>query len=391
MPVNYQQTRQQIRDLGKSAQRLHDQFEAQFQDAEKLLQDNADNLSELIIRAEIAREKNKNFRCAIPAGEPLTQAYPLPETENTCVLLAADGSQINPDRHAQVEFGLINIGVIRMQPGSGITPQTFTSSTLLGEDYFHRTGDPIGEELIALERDLNERKKLAELAENESDTVIALTDGPLELYREPHQKSKFYEDKFKEYLDTLLKLGSLNAIPAGYVDKPRADLVIRMLGLLLTPQDDLGKANHKKFFSQIADVHLFAQLLPPESRSPIFGIQSPSASRYKDDLALHFFYLNVGRENDPSLARVEIPQWVAGSPAMINLLHAALIQECRQMGSRPYPYTLHRAHEVALVTFSEKEQLMQMIIAELSRLGVPISKISSKQFHKNITGNRTRL
>ena len=72
----------------------------------------------------------------------------------------------------------------------------------------------------------------------------------------------------------------------------------------------------------------------PCSRSPPNSI--PSA------LALHFFYLNVGAENDDYLARVEIPAWVAENPAQLDTLHAVLISQCRMLGPRPYPYLLHR-------------------------------------------------
>ncbi len=101
---------------------------------------------------------------------------------------------------------------------------------------------------------------------------------------------------------------------------------------------------------------------------------------------MHFFYLDVGRPGRPSLARVEIPAWVAHNPEMLDHLHAALVDQCRILGARPYPYLLHRAHEVALVSMQEKEQVTQMIAAELRRRGVPVSERSNKQFIKDLPG-----
>ena len=105
-------------------------------------------------------------------------------------------------------------------------------------------------------------------------------------------------------------------------------------------------------------------------------------------IALHFFYLNVGIAGKSWLARVEIPAWVSHRPEVVDLLQATLLQQCRQMGLRPYPYALHRAHEVALVTYREKEQLQTMIEAEMHRHGVETGQKSNKQSAKDLTGRK---
>jgi len=122
----------------------------------------------------------------------------------------------------------------------------------------------------------------------------------------------------------------------------------------------------------------------------VFAIQSSSSRHFKGALALHFFYLNVGRPEHPWLARVELPAWVAQDAGLLNLLHAALVTQCQQMGSHPYPYALHRAHEVALVSYAEKQQLENMIAGEYLRLGIPAGERSQKQTIKNLSGSRTR-
>ena len=74
---------------------------------------------------------------------------------------------------------------------------------------------------------------------------------------------------------------------------------------------------------------------------------------------------------------------------MLDGLHATLIHQCRIMGARPYPYLLHRAHETAVVSRDEQEEVTQMIIHELQRRGVPIEGRSFKQVSKDLPG-RTR-
>mgnify|MGYP001066250455 CR=1 FL=1 len=102
-----------------------------------------------------------------------------------------------------------------------------------------------------------------------------------------------------------------------------------------------------------------------------------------------FFYLNVGMEHEGYLARVEIPAWVAEEPSKLDMLHAVLISQCRMLGPRPYPYLLHRAHETAVVSFDEKEQVTQMVVNELLMRGVSVPRRSNKQAAKDV-GRRTR-
>jgi hypothetical protein len=56
------------------------------------------------------------------------------------------------------------------------------------------------------------------------------------------------------------------------------------------------------------------------------------------------------------------------------------------MGARPYPYILHRAHEIAVVKFEEKHQVEQMLDVELRHAGSEIEAGSYKQSAKDLPG-----
>ena len=71
-----------------------------------------------------------------------------------------------------------------------------------------------------------------------------------------------------------------------------------------------------------------------------------------------------------------------------RILHAVLIDQCRMMGARRYPYLLHRAHETAVVSRDEHEQVTQMIVSELSRRGVRVRGRSNKQTAKDAGGRK---
>jgi hypothetical protein len=81
---------------------------------------------------------------------------------------------------------------------------------------------------------------------------------------------------------------------------------------------------------------------------------------------------------------VEIPAWVAQDENKLNMMHAALISQSRILGARAYPYILHRAHEIAVVKFEDKQQVEQMLMLELRRNGVPVGDPSSKQATKDL-------
>jgi hypothetical protein len=130
--------------------------------------------------------------------------------------------------------------------------------------------------------------------------------------------------------------------------------------------------------------------LPGGHRSAIFGLQSSSRAHYTGDLALHFFYLNVGDEKHPSLVRVELPKWVADDAEKLDLLHATLLEQCRILGARPYPYILHRAHEIAVVRFEEKKQVEAMLEMELRCTGGEVEEKSAKQSAKDLPGRTKR-
>jgi hypothetical protein len=389
MPVNFQEVQQKIKEIGKQAPIDRKQLMERREQAIRLLHEHAYDLDGLDDLRMQATAVYSNLRCAKPFREPLIFCRPAPPLDTRVVLLAADGSQINPDRHAPIQFALINTGAIRIQAGCGQAPQEVVRSELLYGSELETDAGPVTEEVVAMRRDRSERTLLAELAAKESLPVVTLTDGQLELFREPAQTKEFSR-LFDEYLEAMRALARTGAVTAGVVDKPRSDLLVRLLELCLFESHELGQVGHKRPLRGVSDAHLFQDLLNPGERSAVFGIQSKSAEKFDNELALHYFYLNVGRPGHPWLMRIELPGWVAESDVLLDRLHAALVEQCHQLGSKPYPYALHRAHEVAIVRFEEKDQLENMLILELLRQGGEVGEKSNKQFSKDISGNRTR-
>jgi len=401
MAINFQQVYTQIKELGQGARKRKETLATKRAQARSLLSAYASELDHLRSVVIASKETDPYLRCAFPLDEPIATSYPppdLPQEMACAVIIAADGSQINPDRHAAIQFCLINVGAIVLRARSGAAPEIHTHSELLYGDDLDRGGAMMTEGMLALRRDLKERSQLEELSKGMPGEVVTFTDGPLELWgARDAEDARAFRDALQNYLSVLSRLQARGVISAGYVDKPSANLVIRLLEVVsdsVKPDKASSQRREEHPLRGVSDRWLFGEkanpLLPPSHRSAVFGIQSKSEKDYKDGLSLCFFYINVGEEKHPYPVRVEIPQWVARDPLKLNLLHAVLVEQCRIMGSKPYPYLLHRAHEVAVVRQEEKYQVEQMLAQELRRQDEEVDTGSHKQSAKGLPGRVRR-
>ncbi|HEY4721029.1 MAG TPA: DNA double-strand break repair nuclease NurA, partial [Anaerolineae bacterium] len=139
--------------------------------------------------------------------------------------------------------------------------------------------------------------------------------------------------------------------------------------------------NKPRPFDDLTDTPVFARHLQPGQRSAVFRQVTQWSKPYEDaGHAIHFFYVNVSVPGQHTLVRVELPEWVAARPVQVELLHAAIVDQCRVTGF-PYPYALTRADELAVVTTVEKASLERMIAIEMMQHDVearPSEKAATK-------------
>lgn len=387
MPLDYLNLQGQITRLGETTLRRRGELTKRLEQSRAVLHEHAGDLIDIQQRVELASGCDRGLRCAVPVSEALDSHLPVKDIRSEYTILSADGSQITPDPHAAVYFGLVNVGVFRMTSRPDIVPEVHAWSELIFEDDDPEQQEYLSEDLVSLRRDAREREILARLAKEENPPLVTLTDGPLELYHEPRDNRTFLK-YFEQYLAALDDLALLDVVAAGYVDRPRAALLATTLELLVSAGtgEDLA-AGHP--FAGVSDLMLMEGLLQPGERSAIFALQFRNADKFADRKALHFFYLNVGSAAASSIARVEVPLWVIEKPDSVDLLQAVLLQQARQAGSHPYPYALIRAHETAVVKMDEHEALEQMIQRELLSRGLPPGEVSQKLINK-LVGKRTR-
>ena len=403
MPITFQEIHTQIKKIGLGAKERRKKKEEAQELTQKLLETYSFELDKLRSKVDSAKQADANIRCAVPLNEALGSSHPLPDsisqatpTPKVATLIAADGSQAIADRHSPVQFCVINVGGIIMKLNSGETPTVEVESELFFGDSIEENGLTT-DGGVALRRDLAERSIIEKLSKGRKGSVVSFTDGTLEIFRAKDVDSpSMYRDTVDKYISVLSRLQGRGIVSAGYIDKPSSSLVVKLLELTqITIPKEMDKLRTAPPLKYVTDRWLFGydnklfQLLPPGHRSAVFKIQSNAEKTYKGVLELNFFYLNVGTEKHPWPVRVEIPRWVVDDREQLNLLHAVLVDQCRMMGSKPYPYLLHRAHETAVVKNEEKQQIEQMLSLELRRNSEDVDEKSYKQVPKEHVG-RTR-
>src|SRR3990172_12573670 len=122
MPLDFLSVKQQIREIAKNAPAEVERINKLRTQARDLLSAYATKGAELRSRVEQAARLDSWLRSAKPTDEPLTSTPPLPKAPATATVIAADGSQINPDHHQAVNYFLVNVGAITMLSGRGEPP-----------------------------------------------------------------------------------------------------------------------------------------------------------------------------------------------------------------------------------------------------------------------------
>ncbi len=326
--------------------------------------EHAASLSPQDLSAQVARAGDR-YRGARPTDEPLLTAAAAPALESGLVVSGADGSQIYPDRHAPALYYVIQVGGLAMETGSGRPPHTRTHPQIfyLPEDLHDQQGYPVGNAMINGRRDAEEMKALAEWSQAHTGRpFVALLDNGLLLWfalqvREQNQKD--VDRILQAYLGHLDSLQTSGGCVAGFIDRPRSADVLALAHLSTLPPDAVNDQSLRANpFRSLTDRALFDDLLGPGQRSACFIDSSPLNRDFETKgHQVRFFYLKTDARG--TIARVEVPAWVAQDPARLGRVHAAILDQCRATGG--FPYVLVRAHELAVVTNQDRQQLEGLI------------------------------
>ncbi len=333
----------------------------------------------------------KQLGCASPGDEALDARFPAPSLPGQVTIVASDGSQIYPDQHGMAFYYAVNIGTVVFRHGSGQAPQVASEPALYyTEDQVYPSGSPVNADRISAQRDLAEMQELARLALEEpaaGPPRVALGDGSLLIWLRRKDIPDEQQDQIlADYLGCLDRLRGEDLPVAAFVSRPRSAEVVALLYLAhLEPEERQSVTKLSDTgFRGLTDRALFGFLKPGE-RSAFFVRGMASNRRFRDrGHAVTFFYLNTGTD----LARVEVPEWVARQPARLDLVHAAVYNQCTF--NEGYPYVLTRADELAVILGDEREALENLIVQAMVRHGMPWPELSRKAQQKQVARWRRR-
>jgi hypothetical protein len=413
MTLEFEKLTPELDGMAHSAQRRARQTESQVDTALRQLRAYGRQWER--IEASLARAERVTDAKFYRAARPLDRVETLDCCLDPCpcppeaTLIAADGSQILPDRHAAFLYYLINIGIVVYFHGSGRGPLTATWPTLA----YPRLADGVGngaaseaaleeEEddfaassaVVNVRRDLAEIDALAEMAGGyHAPLLLALMDQRLLYWPALASRGGESDRAVDSWLAAMGRLRRTGALLAGYIDRPGKSSVITLLETVENierPGYDITALGRRSLWQGPTDVDLFCQVLGPGQRSKTFVEVSEHNRRFREDDPAHeicFFYLNPGR-NGRQIARVDIPRWVAEDSAQVEAVHSLLYDQCTLAGN--YPYVLTRADEMAVVGRQDQAELEYRIALRMQAVGLD-GEITAKQWSKELArGTKSR-
>ena len=307
--------------------------------------------------------------------------------------MAGDGSQIYPDTHGIALYYLINIGTIAFRHGSGQAPIVNTYPTVSSETESPADDEIISGPVVNARRDVGELTRIADLALAESATAatVALTDGTLALWVQTAAIPEAEQDRVqRDYLQQLDRLREAHLPIGAFLSRPRSTNVTQLAYLatfddpdkaLSSVMNDRGPAfKGPARYDRVDDAAAARSTQRPVRSCP--GLEH-DVSRSR---AQHPFLLRQCRHGaQPEIARIEVPVWIAQDRSAVGVLHAAIVEQCKV--SPGYPYVLARAHEIAVVTNTERAEFEKMIATQLTRQGLEALP-SEKAHQKTLLANR---
>jgi hypothetical protein len=376
----------QVAQLGEQAAQRRQRFQAVVPDLVRTLTEYA---ADADLRRLVEEAVRNGWTGGVPADESLDAAIDPIGLPERVTIVAADGSQIYPDRHGIALYYVINIGSLILRLGSSEAPIAEAAPEVYYDEQQLYDDDEnlITAQLINARRTVMEMTTLTRLAceEIRQAPTVALSDGNIALRVKqegiPERERQRLQD---QYLAQLHRLRGSQVIVGSFISRPSATSVVRLLHLAQTcPFDRVAEyvKNRVRPYDGITDTPIFLALLKPTQRSAIFKQVTQWAKPYEEaEHAIHFFYVNVSTPDRRVVVRVEMPEWVAADTEKVNLLHAVVVDQCR-VTSIPYPYVLTRADEMAVITTVEKTNLEQMIAMEMVKRDVeatPSEKAATK-------------
>ena len=321
---------------------------------------------------------------AVPTDRP-DGSHACGPRPSTVTVVATDGSQIFPDRHVEPACYLLNVGRVAFHYGTLEVPLIQAEPALryrqqdladLAEDDADASPLDVTTEVVSALRDELELRWLFETASDERRSgrpVLAIADGTLIRWMLRGMKNRRLETRLlARYVHELDRFRETGIPVCSYVSRPQNAEVVNLLRLH-RGEDDWDAAPDS--LRGLHDRHLFEHHLGPDERSTVFLSRSEVLREYGEHRVVAFYVRGCSE-----VGRVEMPEWVAGNPEWLDLIHAVVLDQCEKGGG--YPIILQEAHQRAVVRMQEQEMFHRILARQIRGAGGAAPTYSGKAASK---------
>lgn len=401
MPIQIR--REQVVQLADAAKAREPQRQASAADLRAIFQPDFDHEAWLAT-CQYAAQSADWVGALFNQDEPVNVMRPFGQVPTQYALIAGDGSQIMPNRHAAVQYYFVQAATACIV--YGVDPANKSAALLKAEadaklkpnhlefdiNKLYENDELISASVVSNRRDALEIEILAERCKAFAEAgvqPIALADGSLvpfsllnPAFMRDRVKARPIVERLTEALNTMRKA---KALVAGYVDRPDSNGVVKAARLAGKPQSLISKQSLKQLEDgawPMFDRELYREVLPAAQRGALFDpgwMVNGKDWLARPNHSVRACYVNfgTGTGDRAMIGRIEMPIWCAPQADVI----AAVLYRQANLGNG-YPFILKAAHEEAVVTREDQQTLETLIQMELRERGIT-TDISLKQAAKN--------
>ncbi|HEY9835775.1 MAG TPA: DNA double-strand break repair nuclease NurA [Vampirovibrionales bacterium] len=387
--------------LSKEAEQSRQRLEV----AQKLRKKAQGEQEQLIQEREIWRDR-MGFTPAIPA-EPLDFTPYIPTPPNVQTVIATDGSQIAPSHHEIAYCYLINVGRVILHYGQSRLPllDSLPEVFYKPEDlYISRQWGIKTEEWMGYRRGVSEAIALADLAialrtpgsgqiAHPEAPILGMVDGALIYWFLEPLPTDARQLILGAILEAWEKMRQVKVPIVGYISASRSSESLSFLRLAACPNphpdcfthcpieaDSVLRPYDQKapcqVFDPLRDTTLWASVLEPGQRSPLWRSCSRILDLYPPEHQVYFCYLHVG----PEIARIDMPAWVAQDPSLLSMALSMVLSQVQK--GYGYPVVLAEAHNQAVVRGGDRARFFALLEQQMIKAGLQNVGTSYKETRK---------
>lgn len=334
------------------------------------------------------------FHPAVPL-EPIRQGIEIPPPPDRHSVFATDGSQIAPSHHEIAYCYLINVGRIMLHYGQSLHPllDSLPEVFYKREDLYEaRQWGIRTDEWMGHRRTVAEIQMLADLAVRwveppgpHKEPNVAMVDGSLTYWFLEGLPSEARDRLLTPMLAAWEQLYRAKIPLVGYISASRSRETTSFLRLPACTFEEpdcfrnCGQLQDRypcQTVDPIRDTTLWAALLQPGERSPLWRSDAKILELYPEHQRIVACYVNVGME----VARVEMPHWVASDETLLGQALAIVLGQVHK--GYGYPVALAEAHNLAVVRGGDRARFFALLEHQMIKAGLRNVGTSYKEARK---------